>query len=792
MKIVAANPGQVAVFFPAAKETSGFRFHLHAPFVPELSRASIKDTPANDPLFQQLANLTAASLHTIRDLGLLTADFLSVLPNPEDDLPKRYDGIRSAIVAEMNDQPLTPTHAKSHAPAKYLLQAKPSLKDLLSDADIEFLVDYEESPPLWAVGAPQKFLRGLAIKLWDTEQFVELLCNMTSTLSQDSGSAAKITPEEVMAWLKKKSAEWHQQLYALLSTENLSSMRYPHSPVLERLKSLRIIQLKSLRIIRLSDGNYRDANSKCFFPSEGVEHDEEMPRVAKSVYTSGANEEEQKAARKFLVDVGVRVVGEAEQVEVILQRRYRREGCKPDKQDLERFIALVEKEPQKANLFAEYFIFEGKDGKWRKPSQVFLDAPFLDTALSAYFEALGDGAQKMALSDSYRDDSILVERLQKFAVAVGVQNALCVTPSYCRSNPCWKELRSGDRPKANNDSYGCINYDFDIEEFQRLTALQTVAASRLIWITMMKVGPDQLIAQYRRNNDSDLRTSPSLFIHRLINAAWVPQGDAPFVRPAEASRDLLPDYFEFAASWKWLTAIRFGEAARQKSEEPPETQDARQQEKHDAAKALGIAEDSIQDAQWFAALAHEERQRFRQEHERKQNVDLPEHEPKNPGRRKQHVAAEAEEAPDRSTESRTRAVSVGREKVMAEAAQYLSHQYTNDSGQMICQVCQGELPFKLDDETYYFEKVEFLSEDELPKRHYQNYIALCPNHSAMFQHANGVRERLLELFETMEGNDLKVVLGQRDHTIYFTKTHRQDLLTVIESSRAVIPTASDS
>ena len=36
-KIAAATPGRVAVFFPAEKETSGLRFHLHAPFVPELT-----------------------------------------------------------------------------------------------------------------------------------------------------------------------------------------------------------------------------------------------------------------------------------------------------------------------------------------------------------------------------------------------------------------------------------------------------------------------------------------------------------------------------------------------------------------------------------------------------------------------------------------------------------------------------------------------------------------------------------------------------------------------------------
>ena len=47
LRIVSANPGCVAVFFPAEKETSGLRFHLHAPFVPELSRASIKGSRKN-------------------------------------------------------------------------------------------------------------------------------------------------------------------------------------------------------------------------------------------------------------------------------------------------------------------------------------------------------------------------------------------------------------------------------------------------------------------------------------------------------------------------------------------------------------------------------------------------------------------------------------------------------------------------------------------------------------------------------------------------------------------------
>lgn len=56
----------------------------------------------------------------------------------------------------MNTELLTPTHARSHEPAQRLLQARASLKDLLSAEDLEFLVDYDEAPPLWAIAAPQK------------------------------------------------------------------------------------------------------------------------------------------------------------------------------------------------------------------------------------------------------------------------------------------------------------------------------------------------------------------------------------------------------------------------------------------------------------------------------------------------------------------------------------------------------------------------------------------------------------------------------------------------------------
>ena len=69
LKMVQATPGQVAVFFPAKSEKSNLFFHVHAPFVPTLDRASIKDVPANGPLVSQLGTLAAEALHSVRRVG---------------------------------------------------------------------------------------------------------------------------------------------------------------------------------------------------------------------------------------------------------------------------------------------------------------------------------------------------------------------------------------------------------------------------------------------------------------------------------------------------------------------------------------------------------------------------------------------------------------------------------------------------------------------------------------------------------------------------------------------------
>ena len=98
-KIVPLDEGQVSIYFPAEKETSKLKFHIHAPFASTVARDSVRDCDANRQLRDGIAELVVESLEDIRDRGMLAMSFLAVLPNEQDSLKEFYQPIRIAAVS---------------------------------------------------------------------------------------------------------------------------------------------------------------------------------------------------------------------------------------------------------------------------------------------------------------------------------------------------------------------------------------------------------------------------------------------------------------------------------------------------------------------------------------------------------------------------------------------------------------------------------------------------------------------------------------------------------------------
>lgn len=758
-KISTNTVGQVAVFFPAEKETSGLRFHLHAPFVPELSRASIKDTALNLPLYQQLAQLAAESLYKIRDLDLLTTDFLAALPNPQDVLGQYYYPIRDAIIHEMQHGKLTPTYSKGYAPAINLLQAKTALKELLSSEDIALLVDSDDVKNYqWVMAASQKnsnadrFLTGLNIRKWDIEDFIETIYDAENYYTFDEEDADE---KMFSSWAVNKSSEWHQQLYALLYKE----------------KDTIVLSLKYLRIVKLSNNSYQSAN-QAFFPVTEHQQDIFFPRVDWFVYHSGRSKIQQEEAKHFLADIGVKEVGETQQVEMLLKQNYNPElgTFSPNINDLERFIQLFEKNPDSAALFRNYYIFKDGNNSWQKPSSIYLDAPYANTMLSAFYSS----KTCYPLSSEYQN--IDSSRLIRFCESVGVKTNLVIDKCLCIHHPSKALLMADSFRSVARQTHYKIDEDYEIVGLRyRLINNLTVDLAKLIWVTLSKAQPKVTKARYRPNQKYTTREEPSSLMLLLKEAKWIPQTlhdtDIEFLSPKQALKDRLPSGFPFDSGSAWLKAVDFGVEARQKSEEYQKTQAV--------IKNLGFADETqFADAKWFAQLSVEERENIKKDRERKSEFELPTNTPRNPEHRAKRVDEQAEDAPERTFEQRNRSVSIERADVKKETEQYLRQQYTNDNGEMICQACKLPLPFKLADGHYYFEKVAFL--DGGIKRHYQNYLALCPNHSAMFQYANTSKELIKDMFMSLDDNLLEIVLAQEKTSLYFTDTHRLDLQAILK------------
>ncbi len=772
--IVESSPGLVFVYFPAEKETSGLRFHVHAPFVPELSRASVKDSPANDPLYEQLATLIVAALAIIRDEGLLSVDFLSVLPNDKDELPQHYQLIRQAILAAMTNQKLTPTYKKSHAPAKTLLQARATMKELLAESDLKALLTWDSGPPKWAVAAAQKssnadrFISSLAIREWDVDELLRVF---------EKGFAAR--DRRFLSWIKGKSDEWIQRFYAHLTLRENDI----HIP------------FKEIPMIRLDSGKYAKGRD-CFFPGVGKERSKSLPRVSMGVFSSGTNKAEHARAKTLLEKCGVREVTEKDEVMQILRVRYGSENVsfRPNLRDTDRFIKLIKSLPTESHQFRNHRIFKCVEGTWVRPSRVYLDAPFLDTGLNAYF---GDGAYSRdlrALSRDYLDIGVDAIQVGEFAMAVGAVTALKAGWHKCSGHPRWDELKTGYSRKSNHDGYGAVDCDSDIPEFETLLQLKSIEASLLIWRTMIDLDSMYFKAKFKWNNKSTLNELPSRLIEHLKTTPWVPQRNGTFVDPAMASADLLPDGFTFEGGWAWLAEIGFGDALRLPAAETansPERNDARFRGP-DWFTERGMSADEASQYAEFGSMNAEQRATAIAAGRMPGAPAFPVKEAPDPIRRAQRLGEGFGETPAKTYEKRERSVRTSKSEFNARTN--LSSLYENEDQQLICQCCAKEMPFKKEDGQYHFESVELLK--DVPTEQADIKVALCPICSAMYkfyikevpERLSCVRTDILAWRDSPPQHGVwEILIALRPDSpigptlkLRFVETHALDLLEILE------------
>ena len=764
-RITSLEPGRVFIYFPAEKETSNLRFHLHAPFASTVARDSVRNCPANSELRDHLAGLIAESMSAIRDQGLLDVVFLATLPNHKDYLSPFYKPILERLISAFHSEALIPMKQGGHAVAKGIFRGQARLSDLIVDDDLATLLGKPHSPPLWIANPPQRhqrednFLSMLNISEWTKEDLVDNFSGQSEKISQ---------------WLSEKPHEWFQQLYVFLSN------------VIDNDDDLRQ-KLEDLQIIRLSDGTF-GKGKQSFFPDTDDIHDKTFPRVAKEVYSSGKNEIERNKSRKFLKNIGVRKVGEAERIEVILKHRYSKDSIKPQIQDIKRFMEFADRNPERVGLFKDFYIFQLENENWGKPNMVFLDFPYLRTNLKVYYGALGDDShRKRALSPKYKTAGINLEKLGEFAKKIGVQIQL---------NACKKEI-PWDHPEKNklkddgkwSTSYG-INEDYDILEFDILLNISNLNTSKLVWNTMNKQPDHILEARYCSNSRYCISIANSSLVCKLKKHNWIPQkkdaqGKFFFVKPSEAVVKFLPSAFPFDSGMQWLKAIEFGKAEqdRQKKEcqeREQATQEYRQ--KDEAAETLGFS--SVEKAEEAAMMIKKYPEKYLELISKLRKEVFPVRPSPNPERRIKHTRQDYIDSPKKEYEPRKRSVRVT--QATAFTRTWLKNQYTNSFNRMICQICEDEMPFRKRDGEYYFEAVEALSKEYFSEEHQAQFLALCPLCAAKYKefvkYDESAMQELHRALKNPNGSEVPLRLGDWKTNLRFVETHRQDLIVILRQT----------
>lgn len=353
-KIVELEHGEVSIYFPAEKETSNLRFHIHAPFASTVARDSVRDCKANHHLRDHLAKLVVESLATIRDKGMLDVGFLAVLPNPADNLPVFYEPIRKAVVEAFKKQELTPTRSGEHKPAGELYRGPAKIAEVLGDDGLSILTNY--SVPLWAANAPQenqredRFIQSLEIDVWGWTELASIFEQPHPYAYEDNKKAENAEHKKrIEVFIRQMSDAELMRFYALLG-EAVDA----HD---------KTIKIDYLHIVRAATENgVRHVTPKeAYLPSVAdTPQPSDVFFVKPDVYSAGRSDSQKKFAASFLKTIGVQTYDEKAAIEVILKQRYTASNFKPSKKDLNRFIALLEKEPDKANLFTSYFIFHHK------------------------------------------------------------------------------------------------------------------------------------------------------------------------------------------------------------------------------------------------------------------------------------------------------------------------------------------------------------------------------------------------------------------------------------------------
>ena len=575
-KIVPVN-GKVSIFFPAEKESSNLKFHIHAPFASTVARDSIKDLPENEKLLEELAELFTECLYYFKENGFIQSSLFEVLPIEDDNLERLYQPLLIKIKECFNQLALLPTDQGGFSPAVNCYRSSKRLKELVSIKDARLFYtaiqgideenDSNKSHERWLKNPQQrnsredKFISSLSIRYLDEEDFFELLVDSLGTSWTFSNT---IEEAKIFRWLASKDVEWTKAFYEFLYTLIQKKSRY-HNP-----SSLS-------RIIRLSDGSINENGEQCFFAQGPNTTNKGLLFVDKELYDANTTLQEQDSYN-FLIQLGVRKVEDKDENRLLVKLLSESKRLKPDK-TLQRTNKLVNyySKTRDISVFEDAdFIFNSKEDLV-SPNEIYLDEPFFKSGVGDHMNEVYDSLNTIYLNLDQLD--AFLELIQK----LGVHTTLPICEQTVLYHPNFEELH-----EAGKTSEWTIDEDYTIHDQQKLRS-SNHSYSFQVWKKMSSLSEILLekyrYAKFRRIKTSKLNTELSSLFIELKESSWLPGKDGRFYKPSEITLKDLDFSTEESIDNGFTEAIEFGVSIRMSKDE--------EEVQNDALKSLGVSKEDI-------------------------------------------------------------------------------------------------------------------------------------------------------------------------------------------------------
>lgn len=773
--------GKVSIFFIAPNAKSNLQFHINAPFGCPPSRDSVSDTADNEKLINEIALLTRDAILYLRDNKELKPDFFNLLPIERDYVDKQFAPIQKAIWDVFDTEEVYPIIKGGYKHKCDVVSAGEDLRKLLSIESVRTVLDdqcfeYLQNPQ----SRGYTFIKEIGVLILDAATILNGLL--------------KMDVDEVNKLFVGRKHEWYKDIYSLLS-----SVRDDFK--LDSLRECNIVCSNRNRLIKPGEARFVDDPT--------VILDKRFEEVSKTVYEQG--DSNKSKARLFLEAIGVKTFSKNDAKAIKDERR--RDNLQhqleilTEKDDIiaitKMVIGYVDSNKNRElplNLNVPFVL--SKSGKLVKPSDCYLDSPYLETGLSCAEHI----HQKKAVKEIYKD-KLNDKELEKF-IDILIQNEVfysfaIIETKDLRRNKEYNKLIA--RPwSVERETYSDIK-DWMISNLDLYIALKNRKIALLIWTTIMNERPynnwcyyinrDKTVA-YRQWQQSVFTKSKSQVVQVLRDTAWLPDIEGNFKKPSELSPDTIDKAFHIDSASPFLTAIDFGkeESERRKQlEEEERRRTSEYQKKEYAANVFGYDVDTLEEKLRKAELYDRAEAEGRIAPEI--YIEEPTANTNNPEKRASAVIDTTNNAADRTCEQKNRSVRTSKTK--SEAVTMLRRLYTNSDDIMICQCCGKELPFKKKNGDYYFEAVELDNRggEFFKKETMYPYIACCPNCAAMFNehivNCSSNENRIAVIIDKIEagetikkpnGNEaIEIIMDGKIFNLMFVQKHIIDIRAAIKA-----------